>query len=202
VIWLRTLARATGITKPLAWILNGAGYETRYDAAFATALRTNDVVWDVGANVGHYTKSFSERVGTQGRVVAFEPSTVNFPRLLQATQFLANVTLINCGLGKYDDRMYFEQGVDELGATSRVSGSAATGTLVDIRSGKSLVTAGDAPTPNALKIDVEGHEYEVLLGLGDVLQNRGLRLVGIEVHFEILQQRGEPRIPGEIESLL
>lgn len=38
VLMARRLAPATGITKPLAWLLNGAGYEARYEAAATAAL--------------------------------------------------------------------------------------------------------------------------------------------------------------------
>lgn len=200
---MRRLARATGVTKPLAWLLNGSGYEARYDAGFVAALRPGDVCWDVGANVGHYTLSFSDRVGTTGTVVAFEPSPMNFARLREATAERGNVILVNAGLGSHDGRVRFQQGADELGATSRVTTAAAEGTLeVEIRSAASLLATHEVPAPNAIKIDVEGHEYEVFLGLSEVLASPVLRLVGIEVHFSILQQRGKGDVPSRLESLL
>lgn len=198
----RRLARATGITKPLAWLLNGGGYEARYDAGFAAGLRPGDVVWDVGANVGHYTRSFAERVGPAGTVVAFEPSPTNFARLRAATAACPNVALKNVGLGSRDGRLHFEQGADDLGATSRVTGESSGGLVVDIRSAASLLAAHEAPPPNAVKIDVEGHEYEVLAGMGELLADPTLRLVGIEVHFGILQERGAGDVPSRLESLL
>lgn len=202
VMKARRLARATGINKPLAWLLNGGGYEVRYDAGFAAAIRPSDVVWDVGANVGHYTRSFAERVGRSGKVVAFEPSPANFARLREATATCDNVMLKNIGLGSRDDRLQFEQGADELGATSRVTGSSAGGMVVEIRSAASLLAANEAPVPNAVKIDVEGHEHEVLVGMSDLLADPALRLVGIEVHFGILQDRGQGDVPSRLESLL
>ncbi|NQW46562.1 MAG: FkbM family methyltransferase [Planctomycetes bacterium] len=198
----RRLARATGITKPLAWLLNGRGYEARYDAAFASALHHGDVVWDVGANVGHYTRSFANHVGSTGVVVALEPSPTNFARLREATAACGNVLLMNIGLGSRDGRVRFEQGTDELGATSRVTLAGDDGPEVDIRSAASLLAAREIPPPNAIKIDVEGHEYEVVLGLGDLLAAPTLRIVGIEVHFGILQQRGEGDVPCRLETLL
>lgn len=202
VLLARRLARTTGINKPLAWLVNGGGYEARYDAGFAAALRPGDVVWDVGANVGHYTRSFAERVGPSGRVIAFEPSPANFSRLREATASCPMVELKNVGLGSRDGRLHFQQGSDDLGATSRITGKSSGGIVVEVRSAASLLAAKEVPVPNAVKIDVEGHEYEVLSGLGELLANPALRAVGIEVHFGILQDRGDSDVPSKLESLL
>jgi hypothetical protein len=56
--------------------------------------------------------------------------------------------------------------------------------------------------PNVVKIDVEGFELEVLSGMKQILANRALKAVGIEVHFKLLQERGLTRAPRQMESLL
>ena len=73
---------------------------------------------------------------------------------------------------------------------------------VDIRTGASLIAAGDAQTPNAIKIDVEGFELEVLQGFGAHLAKVDLRAIGVEIHFSILNARGMPQAPEQIERLL
>lgn len=201
VLVARSLGRALGVNRRLARVLHGSGYETQYDQAFAAQLRRGDCVWDVGANVGHYTRLFSERVGSAGAVFAFEPSSVNFLRLCEACADLDQAKLLPFGLGREDARLTFEQGADDLGATSRVI-EAGGGVTVDIRSGASLIRAGDAAPPDAIKIDVEGFESEVLEGLGEYLGRPSLRTVGVEVHFGILKARGLADAPRRIENLL
>jgi predicted methyltransferase len=71
-VGIRNLGRALGLNRRIAARLYGRGYETRYDNAFTACLRQGDVVWDVGANVGYYTRLFVGRVGDTGQVVAFE----------------------------------------------------------------------------------------------------------------------------------
>lgn len=178
------------------------GYETNYDNRFSGALRQGDCVWDVGANVGYYTKLFSDRVGELGKVFAFEPSPMNFDRLTTACASLGNVTFLQCGLGGEDGKLRFQQGSDDLGATSRIIEAQSKGMLVDIRSGTSLISGDEATLPNAIKIDVEGFEYEVLKGLGEHIDNPEVRLIGVEVHFGILKDRGVPDVPQQIETLL
>jgi FkbM family methyltransferase len=202
VVAARDVARTLGLNKKIAAYLHGVGYETRYDSGLQATLEQGDCVWDVGANVGYYTRQFSERVGSKGIVFAFEPSPVNFARLDRVCAALNNVRLVQSGLGREDGKMAFQQGGDDLGATSRVIESAEGDVVVDIRSGMSLIRSGDASPPNAIKIDVEGFEYEVLMGLGEILGSASLRAVGVEVHFGILKDRGMTQAPQEVERLL
>lgn len=202
VLALRNLGRALGINKIIGSRMRGEAYEEQYDNAFSSALRADDCVWDVGANVGHYTKLFSEVVGLNGRVVAFEPSLDNFERLVNECTEIGNVSLLNIGLGSRNGTVQFLQGKDDLGATSRVVSSSPDSVDVELRTGESLIRQGEVPPPNALKIDVEGFEKEVLEGLGATLDRAELHLIGIEVHFGLLKERGLTKAPRDIEVML
>ena len=207
VIALRKVGRGLGLNSLIARMLHGDGYETGYDLAFQKSLRSGDCVWDIGANVGHYTRIFSGRVGVQGRVSAFEPSPLNHAKLVEACAGLSNVEIFNFGIGDADGEVIFQQGDDDLGATSRVlSADEASGrgsaVKVAVRAGDALVKERVTLPPNAQKMDVEGFEPEVIRGLENTLRDRGLRLVGIEMHFGLLQARGLSSAPRGIESLL
>ena len=203
VLAARNIGRTLGLNKVIASYLLGQGYEAKYDNRFSATLKQGDCVWDVGANVGYYTRSFSDRVGDAGVVFAFEPSPANYVRLNSACATLKNVQQLQSGLGRENGRLSFQQGADDLGATSRVVESTAANTVVvDIRSGASLIADGVALPPNAIKIDVEGFELEVLQGLGSHLTLPALHSIGIEVHFSILKSRGMADAPSKIESLL
>ena len=198
----RNIGRRMGINKRLAVLLNGAGYEARYDQALITALRAGDCVWDVGANVGYYTRQFAEKVGEGGLVYGFEPSPHNFGRLQAATSSVGNVRLVNAGLGSEGGKLLLLQGADELGATSRIVGAGEGGVSIEIHRGMDLISAGQAVQPNAMKIDVEGFELEVLQGMAGSLSSKSLRVIGVEVHFSILKARGLEEAPQQIEQLL
>lgn len=201
VLMARNLGRTLGVNKYLSHLLNGKGYETNYDSAFQKILRPGDCVWDVGANVGYYTRQFAERVGSAGCVFAFEPSPLNYPRLSAECFGLDNVSIRQYGLGQSNGTLSFLQGADQLGATSRVVADG-NGMVVDIRTAESLIEEKDVLLPNALKIDVEGFELEVIKGFGPHLAHPDLRLLGIEVHFGILKERGIPEAPRIIEQVL
>lgn len=200
VLGARNIGRAVGVNRLVAsW--NRKGYEENYDARLSEVIRSGDTVWDIGANVGYYTCQFSEQVGPTGCVVAFEPSAVNFPRLVAACTDHGNVMLRPFGLGDASGTLHFEQGADSLGATSRVVGDAEGGELVEIKVGDELVAAG-MPPPNVIKMDVEGFEGEVMAGLAHCLRSPALRALGIEVHFRILRDRGLGQMPQRIEASL
>ena len=77
LIRLRNVLRSAGIlrliqTNPFYRRIS-SGYESRFDAAMMASLEPGMCVFDIGANVGYYTKKFAEAVGPAGEVHAFEP---------------------------------------------------------------------------------------------------------------------------------
>ncbi|MBD3760747.1 FkbM family methyltransferase [Rhizorhabdus sp.] len=199
----RNVARALKLTDLIAAIGAGRGYEERYDRLFSNALRQGDCVWDIGANIGYYSSIFADRVGRDGSVHAFEPSPANFARLRAAIAGRAHIHARQLALGDAPASLPFEQGSDDLGATSRIVADAGeTALLVPVQRGDTLVAEGELPQPNAIKVDVEGFEPEVFAGLGDILTSPALRLVGVEVHFRLLNERGHPDGAAQIEKLL
>jgi len=134
-------------------------------------LSKGDWVLDVGANIGQYTLHFSHLVGTGGRVIAFEPVAETF-ELLAANVCcarVANVTLVNAAasdgarlVGMHIPK--FETGLENF-YEARVS---ATANDVNVL----CVKIDSLALPHAVrlvKIDAEGHDLQVLLGMRQLL---------------------------------
>jgi hypothetical protein len=66
----------------------------------------------------------------------------------------------------------------------------------------SLIAEEPELFPNVMKIDVEGHEGAVIEGARRLLQNDRLRCIGVEVHFGILEKRGESKVAAHLETEL
>lgn len=201
-IWLRNIARSLGLTRALANFTGSRNYEQAFDEALFSALQLGDVVWDVGANVGYYTKRFAEAVGPDGHVVAFEPFPATAERLRTQMQSIPNYSLQMTALGAEDGNVTMEAGKDALAATSRIVSDALRGVAVRISTGDGLVGQGDIPVPTVVKIDTEGFELDVLRGMTVILGSPGVRAVFVEVHFGLLSRRGQANAPVEIERLL
>jgi FkbM family methyltransferase len=209
----RTLARQFGLIGPLGSFkrridraLGRVDYESRFHDALTSAIRRGDVVWDVGANVGLYTKTFSELVGDSGTVCAFEPVPTCFAELEKRTAELSNARRFAMALGNVSTTASMFTSDDPLGVTHSLVSDAqkggGTAVSVPVRTGDELIAEGMAPSPTVLKIDVEGFEEEVLLGLSRTLSRPECRAVFVEVHFAILEGRGARHAPVRIKNLL
>ena len=201
---LRSFGRRLGIFPPLVRAfrkLSGARYEQRFDAALLGAIRSDDIVWDIGANEGLYTEKFSRRVEPSGHVVAFEPSPRNV-EVLRA-RFTDSTRVTICPVALADQTgiaTFYANGSSDGTTDSLVERTAgAVPHQVEIRTGDEFLPRFP---PNVIKIDVEGFEPEVLRGLREVLVSPALRSVLIEVHFGILSDRGLPSGPAELTALL
>jgi len=206
VVALRSLGRTLGLNRIVTSLIAGAGYEDRFQSAMLNAVLPGDVVWDVGANVGLYSLQFAQRVGDSGKVVAYEPSPINLIKLRETVESIDNVMVMPVGLGAHDEDMAFEQGGDDLGATShfvdKLESASASQVVIKVKSGDGLVSSGAVPVPHVIKIDTEGFELDVLVGLKALLENKHLRTICIEVHFGLLEGRGLGDAPAEIENML
>jgi FkbM family methyltransferase len=56
-------------------------FEPRTNSAYRRMVTHGDVVLDIGANIGAHTLPLGRCVGESGRVIAFEPTTMAFERL-------------------------------------------------------------------------------------------------------------------------
>lgn len=153
---------------------------------FVASLQSDDVVWDVGANLGVFSLLAAD-CATDGHVVAFEPFVPTARRLeenVELTQPAASVETVDVAL--WDESGETILGIDraELGTqTPTLNPRSGQQTLtIQQAAGDHLVAAGDLPRPTVVKIDVEGAELPVLDGLQETLASDDCRLVLVEDH--------------------
>lgn len=205
LVRLRNLTRKLGINRfILSHLIAHRGYEDRFGSAVRREIRPGDIVWDIGANLGLYTSEFLESVGSQGRVIAFEPVVACFARLHERFAETPQVTLKNIAVGEANGIAFMSLDSDPLAATHRVVQARDSKGMsqVDVRSAASIVAQEPDLFPNVIKIDVEGHEGMVLDGMHELLPDPRLRCIGIEVHFGLLNERTESARPQQIERTL
>jgi FkbM family methyltransferase len=111
----------------------------------------------------------------------------------------------NAALGETDTtgRLVIAEGsVDNHVATDADTDESASNSIPVVISRGDTARNRLGRTPNVIKVDVEGFEEEVLLGMGDVLTSPELHSVLVEVHFLKLEVRGRATAPVRIEKLL
>lgn len=204
VVKIRSYTRKIGLNKFIGRLIYGSRYEDNFGPVFIACIKPGDTVWDVGANVGLYTAMFLEAAGSDGRVVAFEPTPDCFARLQDQFSDCQQVSLKNIALGSRDGLAAMVLDDDPFGVTHHlVENSVSSPNLLEIEvcTAASVVDGSSELFPNAIKIDVEGHEGSVVDGLSSLLVDPRLHSVGIEVHFGILEARGESWRPQQMEKL-
>jgi FkbM family methyltransferase len=202
---VRKVGQSLGILRPLVRTyrhLRRSSYEEKFDRYLVSHISTGDVVWDVGANIGYFTAKFAHAAGKEGRIVAFEPSAGAFSVLRQKFARAENIVLENIALADFDGEADFAISDDPTDVTNglAVPGRLTKTVKVRVRRGASYLADHPDRFPDRIKIDVEGFELEVLHGMSEVLHR--VKSVFIEVHFQILRERGLARGPGEIKSVL
>lgn len=186
----RFLVRRAGLT-PVAhrirMLWHKSDYEDRFAELLLASIRPGDCVWDVGANVGYYTELFSK---IARHVVAFEPVAANY-RQLQSRQ-IENVDCLQVALG---DR----SGEAEIVVDGQSSSLAHSVSSAASRQSVTIVRGDDLeqlPQPSLVKVDVEGFEMEVIRGMQRTLGS--VRALFVEVHFQVLDERGMRQAPAAI----
>ncbi len=158
---------------------------------FRRLVRPGDVVFDVGANIGVYTRYVLHALNASS-VVAFEPMSGNL-ELLRENVRLGEVSdrcrVLELALGSVDGDEDLQ--IDDLTSGTAVLDSISGGKpsegrrhhglppaveRVRVRRLDTLMQAETLPAPNVIKIDTEGAEALVLDGARETLRRQGPRL--------------------------
>ena len=153
--------------------------EAKAIASFSKSLKIEKVVAiDAGANNGNWTSEILQHISSCS-IIAFEPSKIAFSNLSNRFADDTRVTLVNIALGKASQKstLYADEGGSGLGSLTkrRVSHFDLD---FNHREEVEIQTLDDwysinanFPIPNVLKMDVEGHELDILHGAKETLRN-------------------------------
>jgi FkbM family methyltransferase len=140
-------------------------------------LQPGSVAVDVGASLGEWTVPLARSVGAAGRVIAIEPAPRSAGALEKtlAANALRHAEIVGCAIGDRDGIADFAVPVvTSVGTdtgTARI-GPACTGyeaLRVPLRSLDSLAAQRGLDRLDLIKIDVEGHERQVIDGAAAIL---------------------------------
>ena len=153
-------------------------------------LEPGETALDVGANIGHMTGLMARRLGQGGKVMAFEPH----PDLFSALQDnifrwrqrsgLAPIELVQAGVSS-------KSGAGMLHVPQEFSANHGVASLNQpLGDGfrdyeVALVTLDELPGVAAIgvmKLDVEGHELDVLRGAQELIGRKAIRDIIFEEH--------------------
>ena len=138
-------------------------HEPALTRVFNDIIRPTDVVFDVGANLGLHSLTFSQMAQ---KVIAFEPNPALVPNLRKTLAGVPNAELQEFCLSDHDGSVDFHVSKWDhmLGSLADWSGQPADTITVPAYALDSLLDKGLVPPPQVLKVDVEGAELLVFRG--------------------------------------
>jgi len=152
-------------------------YETENISFFKETIKKNDVILDIGAQIGLMTKLFSDLTGSEGKVYAFEPTPFTYS-ILQKTIALNSIdktaVAVQAAVSDKKGKATFNVSNVDIDAANSFSNlkrdHSVSSIEVDVTSVDSFVKERSLSKVNFIKIDAEGAEYFVLLGAAETLQ--------------------------------
>lgn len=169
--------------------LSGKGYGSASiakEVACARRFCRGGVLFDVGANKGSYTRELIRQFGDSAiKIYCFDPATALVRSHLQFAD--PRVDVVNAALGaKEGSRSLF--GVESQSGLSSLTqrrldhfGIAMTKVQeVDVTTLDSFANTHHIEQIDLLKLDVEGHELDVLKGGADLLSQNRIKCIQFE----------------------
>jgi FkbM family methyltransferase len=181
-------------------ILNYKSYKQSGEANFAISHLSKvkkGIIFDVGANVGNYSKSLIE-VNQNVDIFCFEPHPSTFQKLLSNVNHLG-IKSFNVGVGSSNGTLNL---YDYAGNDGSSHASLYKEVIEEIHKGQAVEHEVKIITLTAfanehkiervllLKIDTEGHELEVLKGFETYIRQNKVDLI----HFEFNEMNVASRV--------
>ena len=137
-------------------------------------IMKDDVVFDIGSNIGAFTVPFAKKVGELGQVYAFEPQKVIYDLLQDNVNKnkLKNVKVFNVGMGKKKEELELNEidysKVGNFGGVSfKYDSSSFTKNIKNKKYKVKIINLNEfmeIEKCNFMKIDVELMELDILTG--------------------------------------
>lgn len=139
------------------------------------------MVFDIGANIGYYALMELGLIGPEGRMLAIEPSPSNIA-LLHCNLALNGegdrITVLEGAVSDKPGTAFFHLSAHSNLGTFHADGSAAqmlSGEQISVRTYTMPELAAEHGAPDLVRMDVEGHEVEVIRGMLDAIRSGVMR---------------------------
>ncbi|MDD3245967.1 MAG: FkbM family methyltransferase [Methanosarcina sp.] len=150
-------------------------------------LSNGDIVIDGGAYLGEFTLYASQKVGKEGKVIAFEPDRLNFEKLKENIELnkLNNVIAINKGLWDENTILKFYQSSTDGSSFNPDDSSENKNLFIEIPVVKldSEIDRLGLKRVNFIKMDIEGAEVKAIKGCENILKNTSVNLAIASYHI-------------------
>lgn len=160
-------------------ILNHGGFDTI--KIFEKYLSLGDTFIDIGANLGYMSINASKIVGPKGKIISFEPDNTIYSLLEHNITLnnVENIKLNKIGLSNYNGEASFNIATESGLSRLENKNNNLVGLILQSKTTIKVNTLDSYLVDNnftnikiqMIKIDVEGHELNILQGASNVLKD-------------------------------
>ena len=145
------------------------------------------IIFDVGANGGEYTRELYNYYNKKSSIYSFEPAKKTFCILKENTKEFSNVTINNIGFSDTEtDKILYYNYEGSVWASLYQRNLEHQNINLDIDEEVHLTTIDNycrinkIEKINFLKLDIEGHELNALIGAKEMILNRNIDFIQFE----------------------
>lgn len=164
-------------------------HEPHATAIYCSRLQAGMQVLEVGTNIGYYLSVANAKVGGAGKVIGVEPDPELFDIAKRnAEKMTSPIEVKNFAVSDVNGKAnFFRSNVSNWGSLRQNSQLNQVGEIeVDVITIDSLVDGEPNFQPDAIRMDIEGHEGAALKGAINTL-NSYKPLLFIELHLFMLE---------------
>jgi len=171
---------------------------------FEKELKPGMICLDVGSNIGYYAMLESKLIGKTGKVIAIEPSPINYEYLKKNTELQPIKNIETYRFAASDKSGTIKFLVSEKSNLSKVieddenieNNNIIT---VDSRTLDSFVLEKELKQIDLIRMDVEGYEYKIFQGMNKILEKFNPMII-MEFHKSIMGEEKSKQLIFELKE--
>ena len=177
-------------------VTNNFEYQSRFKLAYTAEpmlnewanqiIDCNDIVYDVGANVGNYSILFAKKIqhyDGSGHIYSFEPNYLNYKKLRENVSINiveSFITSLQIGLSNSDTLLnYVEERPNTVGASGKITDKKSNNSVLALKI-DTIINLKNIQQPNHIKIDIDFFTSKLFENT-DWLNLKSLKSVYIEM---------------------
>ena len=164
-----------------------SSHEIKNVGIYMKYLNEYNVYIDIGANIGVYLVLASFIMDKKKVLLGFEPGLEAFLRC-QKNLGKTDAKIYNFGLSNVNKKFFVKE--ISTGVALSIDDTLTTGNKIQCKIGDHLLEDYKGKS-KFIKIDVEGHEGEVIAGLTDLLKSSEKIALYVEIHNKILEENNK-----------
>lgn len=170
-------------------------YEPELTNFLRATLKPGHVFADIGANEGYFSVLAGTLVGSTGRIITVEPQQRLHERIVsnfaanQIHRYMLKQVAISDNAGRALIHLTPDMNSGASGL-SKITKYECETQEVEMITLSELLTRSQIDIVHTMKMDIEGYEYEAILGSREVFEQHRVLNLALELHESLLRKRG------------